>query len=264
MTTSPEFLEAIRKVLNETRQDRNCRAFLQKRPQAAIVPYLGNSRPAYFFLGVNPSGCDIEQAPGQADDYIDFASQYFAQADSDKASFAGYLPYTANHSGDYEAFGQTSCCSFLVPIWSARSAEVTAPLARACWPRTRRLIEAIRPPLVLIHGSLAWKLLTGQDEESLLLVSTPESHRQGIPEMYQQLEADQIPFFSAIEGVDPEYRPCIVALPHLGGTGGGKDTRRKAEQAVQSARRRLSSGTSTTAAAGGRIRVRVSARPPSQ
>lgn len=128
MTTSPEFLEAIRKVLNETRQDRNCRAFLQKRPQAAIVPYLGNSRPAYFFLGVNPSGCDIEQAPGQADDYIDFASQYFAQADSDKASFAGYLPYTANHSGDYEALGKLRAVRSWCP-----SGRPAAPRLRPPW-----------------------------------------------------------------------------------------------------------------------------------
>ena len=259
MSSTAEFLEAIRKILNETRQDRTCRAFLQKRPQASVVPFLGNPRPAYFFLGVNPAGCDIEQAPSQADDYIDFATHYFSQPQSDKASFAGYLPYTANHSGDYEAFGQTSCVSFVVPIWSARSAEVTAPLARTCWPRTLRLLCAIRPPLILVHGSLAWKMLTGQEEEGLVLTSTPASHRQGIPELYQQLEADHVPFISAIEGIDPGYTPCIVALPHLGGTGGGKDIRKKAEQAVQQARRRLSAGTSM-ATSGGRIRVRVASR----
>jgi hypothetical protein len=249
MNYSVEFLEAIRKILNETRQDRLCRPFLAKRPKAEILPFLGSPQPAYFFLGVNPAGYDLSDAPTQAEDYIDYARTYFDKPDNDKASFAGYLPYTANHMGDYSAFGQSSCVTHLVPILTQRSSEVTAPLARACWPRARRLLESIKPNLILIHGSLAWKFLTGQEEEVTLLTQVPDNQRQGVPEIYEKVEADKLPFQTSVEGLDPEYRPWVVALPHLGGTGGGKEARKKAEQAVQAARRRLS-GT------GARIRVR--------
>lgn len=255
MKYSTEFLEAIRKILNETRQDRLCRPFLAKRPQAEILPFLGSPQPAYFFLGVNPAGYDVSGAPAQAEDYIDYARGYFDNPKSDKASFTGYLPYAANHSGDYAAFGQVACVAHLVPILTQRSSEVTAPLARACWPRARCLLESIKPNLILIHGSLAWKFLTGQDEESTILIDLPEAQRQGIPENYEKLEADKLPFQSAFEGLSPDYKPWVVALPHLGGTGGGKEVRKKAEQAVQIARRRLSGGP-VTSAGGTRIRVR--------
>ena len=254
MKYSADFLEAIRKILNETRQDRLCRPFLAKRPQVEILPFLGSTHPAYFFLGVNPAGYDISKAPSQAEDYIDYASRYFERADNDKASFTGYLPYAANHSGDYAAFGQAACAAYLVPILTQRSSEVTAPLVRACWPRSRRLLECVKPNLILVHGSLAWKFLTGQDEESSVFTAVPDSHRQGVPEIYDKVEADKLPFQTPVEGFDPEYKPWVVVLPHLGGTGGGKDVRKKAEQAVQTARRRLSGGPATTT--GTRIRVR--------
>ena len=255
MNYSAEFLEAIRKILNETRQDRLCRPFLAKRPKAEILPFLGSPQPAYFFLGVNPAGYDVSDAPSHAEDYIEYARTYFDSATSDKGSFTAYLPYTANHMGDYSAFGQGACVTHLVPILTQRSSEVTAPLIRACWPRARRLLETVKPNLILVHGSLAWKFLTGQEEETTILMQVPDAQRQGVPEIYEKVEADKLPFQTAIDGLDPEYKPWIVALPHLGGTGGGKDARKKAEHAVQTARRRLSGGpvTSTT---GARIRVR--------
>lgn len=255
MNYSPEFLEAIRKILNETRQDRLCRPFLAKRPQAEILPFLGSASPAYFFLGVNPAGYDVSGAPTQAEDYIEYATAYFDNPKSDKGSFSGYLPYTANHSHDYSAFGQGACVTHLVPILTTRSSEVTAPLARACWPRTRRLVESLKPNLILVHGSLAWKFLTGQEEESTILMDVPEAQRQGVPEIYEKLEADKLPFQTRFEGISEEYKPWVVALPHLGGTGGGKDVKKKAEQAVQIARRRLSGGPATVTS-GARIRVR--------
>lgn len=254
MPHSNEFLEAIRKVLNETRQDRVCRPFLAKRPDSVILPFLGSTQPAYFFLGVNPAGYDVSETPSQAEDYIDYARNYFDGADNDKGSFSSYLPLAANHSGDYSAFGQSSCVTHLVPILTQRSSEVTAPLARACWPRTRALIEAMKPNLILIHGSLAWKFLTGQEEETPVLLDVSEELRQGVPEIYQRVEADRLPFQSRMDGIDPEYKPWIVPLSHLGGSVGGKDARKKAELAVQTARRRLSGGATTSA--GGRIRVR--------
>lgn len=257
MKHSSEFLEAIRKILNETRQDRLCRPFLAKRAHTEILPYIGSTQPAYFFLGVNPAGYDIQDAPTQAEDYIEYAKSYFDHPDTDKASFTGYLPYTANHSGDYSAFGQTACVAHLVPILTQRSSEVTAPLARACWPRTRLLVGSLRPPLILIHGSLAWKFLTGQDEDHAILTQVPDLQKQGIPEIYEKLEADKLPFQTTLEGLDPEYRPWVVALPHLGGTGGGKEVRKKAEHAVQIARRRLSGGPVVSTAGGGTTRIRV-------
>jgi len=255
MNYSPEFLEAIRKILNETRQDRMCRPFLAKRPQAEILPFLGSPTPAYFFLGVNPAGYDLSGAPTQAEDYIEYAKGYFDAPNSDKGSFAGYLPYTANHTGNYSAFGEAACVTHLVPILTARSSEVTAPLARACWPRARRLVETLKPNLILVHGSLAWKFLTGQEEETTILRDVPDAQRQSVPEIYEKLEADKLPFQTRFEGLGDDYKPWVVALPHLGGTGGGKDVRKKAEQAVQTARRRLSGGPVTTAS-GNRIRVR--------
>lgn len=254
MAYSAELIEAIRRGLNETRQDRICRPLLSKQANPVILPFLGTLQPAYFFLGVNPAGYDIDEAPTAADDYIEWATSYFDREKSDKGSFAGYLPLAANHSGDYAAFGQSACVVPLVPVLTQRSSEVTAPLARACWPRTRRLVEAVKPNLVLVHGALAWKFLTGQDEESPVFSEVPETHRQGIPEIYQKVEAEKLPFQSALDGFPADYRPWIVPLSHLGGTGGGKDIRKKAEQAVQAARRALSGG--AVSQAGGRIRVR--------
>ncbi len=257
MKYSPEFLEAIRKILNETRQDRLCRPFLAKRPQAEILPFLGSPTPAYFFLGVNPAGYDVSGAPTQAEDYIEWASAYFDGPNNDKGSFTGYLPYTANHTANYSAFGQVACVTHLVPILTARSSEVTVPLIRACWPRARRLVETLKPNLILVHGSLAWKFLTGQEEEATILMDVPDAQRQGIPEIYDKQEGDKLPFQTRFEGIAEDYKPWVVALPHLGGTGGGKDVRKKAEQAVQIARRRLSGGAVTVTTGGGAARIRV-------
>lgn len=254
MNYTSDFLDAIRKILNETRQDRVCRPFLAKRSHVEILPFLGSLQPAYCFLGVNPSGYSVTQAPSQAEEYIEYARNYFDAPDSDKGSFAAYLPFAANHSADYSAFGQASCVTHLVPILTQRSSEVTPPIVRACWPRTRKLLEAMRPNLVLVHGSLAWKFLTGQEEEGPVFLETPATHQQPLPELYQQLEADKLPFQTLWEGFPEDYRPWIVPLSHLGGTGGSKEARKKADLAVQQARRRLSGGATT--AAGGRIRVR--------
>lgn len=258
MKYSNDFLEAIRKILNETRQDRVCRPLLARRGSGEVLPFLGSLHPAYCFLGTNPAGYDLSDAPTQADDYIEYATTYFAQPNTDKASFTGYLPYAANHSGDYPAFGEAACVTYLVPILTQRSSEVTAVHARTCWPRTKRLLDALRPNLLLVHGALAWKFLTGQEEETAVLTDVPDSHRQGIPEMYGQLDPDKLPLQCRWEGFEGEYRPWIVPLPHLGGTGAGKELRKKAEQAVQIARRRLSAGGTLVAApAGGAARIRV-------
>ena len=64
-------------------------------------------------------------------------------------------------------------------------------------------------------------------------------------------------FADRFEGIAEEYKPWVVALPHLGGTGGGKEVRKKAEQAVQIARRRLSGGPVTVTSGGGAARIRV-------
>ena len=245
------FLESIRKILNETRQDRVCRPLLSKRAQVEILPFLGSLSPAYCFLGVNPTGYDISEAPAQAEEYIDYATGYFAAENNDKASFAAYLPYASNHSGDYTEFGQAACVTHIVPILTQRSSEVTASLVRACWPRTRKFLEVLKPQLVLVHGALAWKFLTGQEEESAV-VQAPSTHLQGVPELYAALEAEKLPFQSTWKDMPEDYQPWIVPLPHLGGTGGGKELRKKGEAAVTQARRRLSSGGS----ASGRIRVR--------
>lgn len=254
MSYSTEFLEAIRKILNETRQDRVCRAFLAKKPATVILPFLGSIQPAYFFLGVNPAGYDLSEAPTQAEDFIEYARTYFDGENNDRASFAGYMPLSANHSGDYSALGQAACVTHLVPILTQRSSEITAPLVRACWPRTRALIEAMKPNLILVHGALAWKFLTGQEEESAILLEVQEEFRRSVPDLYQSMEADKLPFQSTLAGLPSDYRPWVVPLSHLGGSVGGKEARKKAELAVQSARRRLSGGVTTSS--GGRIRVR--------
>jgi hypothetical protein len=244
------FLESIRKILNETRQDRVCRPFLAKRSQVEILPFLGSLTPAYCFLGVNPTGYDVSDVPTQAEEYLEYATSYFGAENNDKASFAAYLPYASNHSGDFAEFGQAACVTHLVPILTQRSSEVNAALVRACWPRTRKFLEVLKPSLVLVHGALAWKFLTGQEEESAV-ITAPGTHMQGVPELYAALEAEKIPFQSKWAEMPDDYQPWIVPLPHMGGTGGGKELRKKGEAAVIQARRRLSGGTTSS-----RIRVR--------
>jgi hypothetical protein len=257
MTTfSPiELLDAVRRILNDTRQDRICRPFLAKHPGLPLLPFLGSSAPAFFFLGAAPSGYDIAEAPQSAEDYLEWARSYFEVAAHDRGSFASYLPLAANNTGDYAAFGSVSTVAHLVPMATARSSDVTMPVVRACWPRMRSLLQAIQPKLILCHGSLTWKFLAGLENGEQVLTDLPSTHKQPVADFFDTVGADQIPFASSFAGLPGEYRPWIVPLKHLGGAGGSKDVKRKAEQAVLKARRAVSSSEPTTSN-GARIRVR--------
>lgn len=258
IAVSPELLGAVRRILNETRQDRLCRPLLSKYPGAPLLPFLGSLSPAYFFLGAAPSGYGVAEAPQSADDYIEWARTYFEQTSHDRGSFAAYLPLAANHTGDYSAFGSVSAVAHLVPILTPRSGDVTMPVVRACWPRMRLLIEAVQPKLILCHGSLTWKFLAGLEGGEPILSELPETHKQGVAEFFETVAAEQLPFRSSFEGLSAEYRPWILPLKHLGGASGSKETRRKAEQAVIKARRLSSSPEAATTSVGGRIRIRRS------
>ena len=256
-TTNTDLLLSIRKILNETRQDRACRAFLSKRGNPALVPYLGSSTPVYFFLGTSPAGYDIAESPSVAEDYIEWASHYFSSPTSDKASFQSHLPYAANLSGDYEAFGQAAAVGHIVPIVTQRSAEVTMPLVKSCWPRTRTLVQSLQAKIILCHGSLAWKFLTGAEDEGSEnhFLDLPEHLHGGVANIYEKVEGEKIAFQTRILGFPEDYRPWVVPLAHLGGASGGKDARKKGEAAVVRARRGASGG-GPVSAGGARIRVR--------
>lgn len=260
--TPPDFqtrlLDATRRILNETRQDRICRPLLARQKDVEILPFLGALQPAYFFLGLNPAGYQVAPAPAAAEDYLDYATSYFDNPQTDRASFAPYLPMAANHMADYSAFGQAACVSFLVPIVTPKSSDVPPAVTRACWPRTRRLLDALRPNLILVHGSPAWKFLSGQEagEEPAPLVEVPDSHRAGLPDIYTRLDADKLPFQSRWEGLPEEYRPWLVPLLHLGGAGASKEQRKKADAALVEVRRRISSPAGVASAGPNRIRVR--------
>ena len=254
---SSSLLLSIRKILNETRQDRACRAFLLKRGNPALVPYVGSPTPVYFFLGTSPAGYDIAETPGAAEDYIEWATSYFSSATSDKASFQAHLPYAANHTGDYEAFGQAAAVGHIVPIVTQRSAEVTMPLVKSCWPRTCTLVQSLQPKIILCHGSLAWKFLAGLEEgQENYFLDLPEHLHSGVAEIFDKVEGEKIAFQSRILGFPDDYRPWIVPLAHLGGASGGKDARRKGEAAVARARRGASGGSAPVSVGGARIRVR--------
>jgi len=249
-----ELLDAVRRILNETRQDRICRPFLSKHPGAPLLPFLGSISPSFFFLGAGPSGYDVVESPQSAEDYIEFARTYFEQERNDRGSFASYLPLAANHSGDYAAFGAVATVAHLVPIWTQRSSDVTMPLVRACWPRMKLLIGCLQPKLILCHGSLTWKFLAGLEGGEPVLTEVPTTHRQGVAEFFDKLTAEQLPFCSPFEGLAAEYRPWIVPLKHLGGAGGSKDVRKKAELATAKARR-ATSGPEPLPVGASRIRV---------
>lgn len=255
MQYSQELLESVRKILNETRQDRTCRAFLAKKQNAPLIPFLGSLTPHYFFLGLCPVGYDIAEAPTNAQEYLDWASGYFGVEQHDRGSFAAYLPYAANHSGDYVAFGEAATVAHMVPIMASRTSEITLPLVRACWPKTMTLVRSLKPKLILCHGSLVWKFLTGQEEGSQpIFLDLPESHRHTIADLYEKLDADRLPFQTRLAEFPDDYKPWIVPLAHLGGAGGGKESRKKGEAAVTRARRALSS---PAPAGEGGTRIRV-------
>ena len=256
-----EFLESVRKLLNETRQDRVCRAFMaRKGGKTGIVPFLGATAPVYLFLGLNPAGIDIAEPPTGAEDFIDWATGYFSSPDTDRGSFASYLPLTSNQSGDYAAFGQVSMVTHLVPLQTQRSSEITLPLVKNCWPRVLRLLAAARPKLILCHGSLVWKFLTGLEEGTTTqLPDLPDELRHSVADLYERVEAERLPFQSRIVGLSDEVRPWFLPLVHLGGAGGGKDVRKKTELAAVRARRAMHAGPAeavTTSVGPTRIRVR--------
>ena len=160
-----------------------------KRGTPALVPYLGSATPTYFFLGTSPAGVDITQTPTSAEDYIEWAGSYYALPDTDKASFQSYLPYTANNTGNYEAFGQVATVAHIVPIVTARSGEVTMSLVKTCWPRMKGVVQSLQPKIVLIHGSLAWKFLAGlEDGLEPQLLDLPEHLRANVSDIYDKVE----------------------------------------------------------------------------
>jgi hypothetical protein len=255
---STELLLSIRKILNETRQDRTCRAFLSKRGNPALVPFLGSSTPVYFFLGTSAAGYDIADTPASAEDYIDWANGYFANPTSDKGSFQSYLPYAANHTGDYEAFGHAAAVAHIVPIVTQRSAEITLPLVKACWPRTKTLVQSLQPKIVLCHGSLAWKYLAGLEDDEAHFLDLPEHLRHSVADIYDKVEGEKIAFQTRWLGFPDDFKTWIVPLAHLGGASGGKDARKKGELAVARARRAQgSSGESGPVVSAGGTRIRV-------
>jgi uracil-DNA glycosylase len=255
--TSPELLLGIRKVLNETKQDKVCRTFCSKRGYSVHIPYLGSStNPAYFFLGASPAGYDIADSPANAQEYIDWATEYFNDEQHDRASFQPYLPLTSNSTGDYQVFGANCTVAHMVPIVTPKSSDVTPSLIRNCWPRTRLMIEAIRPKLILCHGSATWKFLAGLEEgDERQFCELPEWLHLPISEIYEKVEADKIAFQSSWLGMDSEYRPWVVPLAHLAGATAGKESRKKAELAVAKARRAQTSPEGVVVS-GARIRVR--------
>jgi len=256
---SSELLEAVRKLLNETRQDRVCRAFMaRKGGKSGIVPFLGSPEPAYLFLGLNPAGIDIAEPPTGAEDFIEWATGYFAAPNTDRGSFSTYLPLTSNLSGDYSAFGQVSMVTHLVPIQTQRSSEITLPLVKNCWPRVQRLLAVARPKLILCHGSLVWKFLTGLEEgTSPQLLDLPAELRHSVADLYERVEAEKLPFQSRIEGISDEVRPWFLPLGHLGGAGGGKDVRKKTDLAAARARRLMHAPAEAVATPAGPTRIRV-------
>ncbi|MCA9795502.1 MAG: hypothetical protein KC910_27025 [Candidatus Eremiobacteraeota bacterium] len=251
MAVSNDFLIAVRRILNETRQDRHCRPMLEKRDTDVLVPFLGCSTPTYLFLGACPVGYDLEGVPRKADEYIDFATSYFGRDDTDKAPFVQCLPFTANHHEDYTTFGQVAMVANIVPVPAERSSEVTVPLLEACWPRLANLILAVKPKLLLCHGSAAWKFLAGLEEgHEAVFTDLPESHRLALKDVYQKVPGNQLPFKTGLRELEgaPTW---ILPLPNLGKSAPARADREKGEQGLAQARRLLYDQPSRS-----RIRVR--------
>lgn len=239
MGYAPELLEAVRKILNETRQDRLCREYLASHPSpSGLGPFLGSLEPAFLFLGLNPAGYDVAEYPSAAEDYLDFAVRYFKQKNTDKASFAAYLPYAAINTADYETFGEVAMAAHVVPIPTRRANEIPPRLLPPCWARTVKLVAAVRPKLILVHGAAVWKFLAGVEESGgPQLTRVPESHQVALNTLLETVEADKLPFQSGFAGAPEDFKPWLVALPHLGGAGGPKAQREKLDRAVREARR---------------------------
>ncbi len=226
MSQTDPVTRALRRILNETRQDRVCRSLLEKRDSPILFPFLGSRQPTYFFLGACPVGYDEEGVPEKADEYLEFATGYFERDDTDKGPFVHYLPFTANHHEDYAVFGQVSALANLVPIPARRTSELQSPMLDQCWPRCQQLVEAVGPKLVLCHGATTWKYLAGLEENREAIFSQlPDSHRKPLKEVYAQLEGAALPFKSAWKGSEREY--WFLPLPHLGKSAPGKFEREK-------------------------------------
>ncbi len=71
------FVDGIRRVLNETRQDRICREYIGE--SKILVPFLGSEEPYYLFLGSGPVAYDLEDVPESSNDYLEFAHSYFSR-----------------------------------------------------------------------------------------------------------------------------------------------------------------------------------------
>lgn len=254
MSYAPELLEAVRKILNETRQDRLCREYLNTHPSpSGLGPFLGALEPAFMFLGLNPAGYDVAEYPTAAEDYLDFATRYFSLKNTDKASFSAYLPYAAINTSDYATFGEVAMVCHVVPIPTRRSNELPSRLLPPCWGRTLKLLAAVRPKLLLVHGAAVWKFLAGVEEAAgPQLSALPETHRQALNPLIESVEAEKLPFQSGFVEGPEELKPWIVPLPHLGGAGGPKAQREKLDRAVKEARRLMHGPKS-----GVRVRVRA-------
>ncbi|MBI3928194.1 MAG: hypothetical protein HY319_21805 [Armatimonadetes bacterium] len=246
-----ELLEAVRKILNETRQDPACRLFLQDKQVPGLLPYLGTHNPMFLFLGLNPAGYTLGEIPTAAADYLDFARGYFSSEESDRGSFAHYLPLTANYSGDYATFGEVSMVTYMVPIPTRRSSEIGEAMVEACWPRLTALLATVRPKLMILHGALVWKFLAGMTDGISRLQELPQGHGIPLQELYAQMQGPSIPFQTRVQEMPEDFRPWVLPVPHLGKAIPGREFRHKTDEAADRARR-LMHGTQ----GGSRIRVR--------
>lgn len=245
-------LRAVRRVLNETRQDRNCRDFLNQK-ELPLIPYLGSPEATYGFFSLNPAGLEENEFPAKAEEFMNLAESYFEKEERDKGPFVHHLPLTANRSKDYRIFGQVSCLAFLVPFPTKRSSEVTVPMAKACWPRALPLVAALKPKILCCSGSGLWNLLSGQSEEGdqPLLTRLPQELRMPLADLFKNVEGEQLVFRSGFVDDESGYEPILVICPHLGRSAIPKDRRVKLAAAMEKARRLLYDRPSK-----GRIRVR--------
>jgi hypothetical protein len=245
-----DFVDAIRRVLNETRQDRVCRDYLGE--SKVLVPFLGSEKPYYLFLGAGPVGYDLEAVPEGSDDYLEFAQSYFSRNDRDKAPFVHFLPFTANLSEDYQIFGEAASVVNISPIPVEKSSQITPDLLASCWARARTLITLLRPKVVMCHGSTAWKFLAGLENGSQpQLISIPASHKVPLAQLYKKTVGSDLPFRSKLVDSDSGFEPIFLPLPSLGKSAPSKLSKEAGEEGLAKARRMLRGK-----ATGLRIRVR--------
>lgn len=251
MAESLSLLKAIRRILNETRQDRVCREYLAD-SEKPLVPYLGSKKATYGFLAVAPTGLEEDRFPSQAEEYIDYAGRYFSNDKTDKGPFVHHLPLTRNLSKDYATFGEVSSVSFVVPIPCRRTSEISLPMLEACWPRALTMVNALAPKILFCSGSSLWKLIAGLEENTQPLVKDlPEHLRRPLAEIYQQTQGAQLVVKASFVDLESNWSPLLVPLPHLGRSALSKPHRELAMSALDEVRRRLYSRPSK-----GRIRVR--------